>query len=95
VLEHDHGIGAGRNGRAGHDLDRFAAPEFAQAGNAGSHFTGDAQPAGQVLGAHREAVAEGAREGRVIAIGMDGLGEHAAAGGIERNFFDGAAGKCG
>jgi hypothetical protein len=95
VLEHDHGIGAGRNGRAGHDLECFAASQLAQADIARPHFALDAQPPWRVFGAHRETVAERARERRVVAIGMGGLGEHAAAGGIERNFLDGAGGERG
>jgi len=95
VLEHDHGIGAGRNGRAGHDLECFAASQLAQADIARPHFALDAQPPWRVFGAAprnrrgESARAAGSRDRH------GGLGEHAAAGGIERNFLDGAGGERG
>ena len=78
MLHHHHRIGAARHGSAGHDLDRFARLHFARERLARAHFADHEQIAGQIGGAHREPVANGARDGRVVAIGQHRLGQHAA-----------------
>ena len=83
MLEHDHGVGAFRDGCAGHDFERGAGGQrrgrrrFASAKNAGY---GKPLAATEGCGLDGIAVARGAMEGREIAIGADGNGEDAVEG---------------
>ena len=79
VLHHHDRVGAGGNGRAGHDLDGLAAAPTSPAKRfAGANFADDFERAGKIGRPHGEAVADGAGEGGRIAIGGDGFGQHAA-----------------
>ena len=78
VLHHDDGVGTGGQGRAGHDLDGLAAADFAGEAGAGADFADHLERARQVGGMHREAVADGARHGRVVAVSGDIFGKHAS-----------------
>ena len=93
VLHHHHGVGAGGNGRAGHDLDRLAGGDVAGKTFAGADFADDFELPGQIGGAHRVAVADGARQRGGIAVGGDIFGQHAP-GGLEQAEVSSTAGAC-
>ena len=79
----------GGNRRAGHDLDRLPGGDFAGEPLAGAHLADDFQLARQIDGAHRVAVADGARQRRGIAVGRDIFRQHAPGGLRKRNLLDG------
>ncbi len=81
VLHHHYRVGADRHGRAGHDLDCLSSAHFAEESFAGAHFADDLQLAGEVDGAHGEAIAHGAGESGDIAVGGHVFGEHTSHGG--------------
>lgn len=56
ILLHHHGIGIGRQHRAGEDADRFAGAERAGGRGAGGDFAGDRPRTGQIGKADRIAV---------------------------------------
>ena len=80
VFEHRHGIGPRGNRRSGHDLPSGSGQQRTGWRIAGSGSAGDRQrimPVG-LDGAAGIAVAGGAGEGRLVAIGPERLGEDAA-----------------
>jgi hypothetical protein len=80
LLLHDDGVGAGRNGRAGHDAVGLAGGQRSRRHVAGGDVADDAQPraAGAVDGAQRIAVHGRVVVRRDVAGGDDVLGQHAA-----------------
>ena len=91
VLDHHHGVRAGRHGRAGHDLHALAGAHGAVEAAARADFADAAQRRARprVVGAHGEAVANGAIEGRIVAIRLHRLGQHAPAGARKLDCFRG------
>ena len=93
VFDHENGVGAGRDGGAGHDLDRLAGGE----GGTGPALAGSEETDDRAIerraGVEREAVAGGAIEGRLVAVGEDRTGEGAAVGGEEREMVFGGCGE--
>jgi hypothetical protein len=90
VFEHDHCIGPGGDGCAGHDLECAAGGEqLCKGGLAGAEDAGYGQPSAsnECRGLDGVAVAGGAVEGREIAIGADGRGEDAVEGFEERDLL--------
>jgi hypothetical protein len=100
VFDHEDGVGAGRDGSSGHDLDGLvggksgAGPELAGAELADDFEVGFRVPIG---GAEGEAVAGGAVEGGLVAIREERGGEDAGLGLKERKGIglDGASGGFG
>ena len=78
VFHHHDRVGAGRDGRAGHDLHCLARADDAVEALARAHFADDFERAGQIDGAHCVAIADGARERRRIAVGGDIFRQHAS-----------------
>ncbi len=80
MFEHDDGIGAFRDGCAGHDLECGVGCER-RSGRwlAGAEDAGDGQPVAATEGGGLNGIAipGGAVEGREIAVGMNGDGENA------------------
>jgi len=58
----------------------------------GADCSNDFERAGQVGGPHRVAVADGARQGREVAIGGGAFGQYAAGSFGQRDLFDGGQG---
>ena len=77
VFEHDDGVGAARNGRAGHDFPDCAARQRPRGRIACAGCAGDRQRPmrGGFRGAARESVARGAGEGGLVGVGAEGFGE--------------------
>ncbi len=73
MLQHHHGIGAFRQRRSGHDLNRLsrrerpAAPEFP--GTKGANYPQLPAAFAQIGGAHSEAIPRGSVEGRLVPLG--------------------------
>ena len=78
MLHHDHGIGARRDRRAGHDFHRLATAHGSAKTLAGADLSDHLQLAGQVARADCVPIPDGTSDGRRIAVGGDILGEHAA-----------------
>ena len=77
VLYHDHGIGTGGQRRARHDFHCLPGRELLIKTFSGSNLAGPQElnrNGSQILRANPEAVARGAMERRVIAVGNDILG---------------------
>ena len=88
VLHHDDRVGSARNRRARHDFEGFAAANFGRGDAAGAHFSHDAQGSRRIRGADGKAIAHGAGERRIVAIGAGIPGEHTSGGAIEPDFFN-------
>ncbi len=83
VFDHEHGIGARRNGRAGHDFGCRVKNEFSGR-IARANQLGNGNRAGEIGRVDSVAIAHGAVERWVIAVGGKRLCEHAAKGFGER-----------
>ena len=81
VLDHHHGVRAVRHARARHDFDALPGPttpsKVPPARSSPMHSS-RAPGRGRIRGTHGEAVARGAIEGRIIAVGRHMLGQDAA-----------------
>jgi len=76
VLDHDDGVGAGRERSAGHDGGALASANGWQlVSDAGTDLAQQFQLCRAIGGADGVAVAGGAREGRKVAVGEDFFGE--------------------
>ncbi len=90
VLQHHHGIGAGWNGCAGHDLPgrpmrkRTARPVT---GARGARNRQQTMP-GRLGSAAGKPVARGAGKGRLVAIGADGSSQHSTRSRRKRNLLN-------
>ncbi len=69
VLDHDDGVGALRNRRAGHNFDGLALRRRPANVSPARTSPINAKAARNVARAHREAIPHGAVEGRIIAVG--------------------------
>ena len=80
VFHHHHGVRAGGQGSARHDLDRLTRADGAVKDGSGANFADHFEFSGQIGGADGEPVASRACEGRIVAVGRDVLGQNAAGG---------------
>lgn len=97
VLKHNDGIGACGHRRAGHDLKCRAGLEGrGWCGLASAESADNRKPVsgGDCGGLNGIAVTCGAVEGREVAVGVDGCGEDAAEGFVEREVFCAALRRC-
>jgi hypothetical protein len=84
VLDHDHAIGAGGDGRAGHDLDRLSGCDFDCLSGPNILPSTDladdakAQAGANISSEAGIAVASGATKGRLVAVRADRLGKNQA-----------------
>jgi hypothetical protein len=92
VLDHDYGVGAGGNGRAGHDLHGLSRGELPGETLAGAHLADDFEAAGQIGRAHGIPVAHRPCKRGRIAIGRGIGGKYAPRGFTERDLFYGRRG---
>jgi hypothetical protein len=92
VFDHDDRVGALGDRGAGHNFHGLAGADGAGEYFAGANLADHAQAAGQVGGSNGKAVADGAVEGRIIAIGGNVLGEDAIGSRFERYVFNGRRG---
>ena len=82
MLEHHDRVRPRRHRRARHDLDGLPRSHHPVETLARAHLSGDVKLPGEIRGAHREAVADGTRERRLVAVGVNVLGQHAPSGGV-------------
>jgi hypothetical protein len=89
VLDHEDGVGAVGNGGSGHDFAEFASVEGCCGDLSGAELGGEEEELMGigVGGAAGEAVAGGAWEGWVIAVGEEREGEDTARCGCQRDDF--------
>jgi hypothetical protein len=80
VFDHDHAIGPGGDGRAGHYFDCLSGRDFKSNCLPGANLAHDleAQAAVNIGSAAGKAVASGAAKRRLIAVRTDGLGQNQA-----------------
>ncbi len=88
VLDHHHGVGAARNGCAGHDLHALPGhhcniqmPAGAKLANAFEARSGGLR----IHGTHGKTIPHGPIEGRIVAIGKHRLSQNAAKGLLDFN----------
>jgi hypothetical protein len=80
VFDHDHAIGAGGDGRAGHYFDRLSGRDFKSNRLPSADLADDleAQAVRKIGSAAGKAVAGGATKRRLIAVRADRLGQNQA-----------------
>ena len=92
VLDHDDGVGAGRDGRAGHDLHRLPRGELPGETLAGAHLADDFKAAGKIDRAHGVPVAHRPRKRGRIAVCRGVAGKNAPGGFDQGDLFYGRKG---
>lgn len=88
MLDHDDGVGSVRDRRAGHDLDGFVLANAARVCLTGTNFADDCGVARETACVYCKAVAEGASDRRVWAIGLGFARQHATGRGEQGDVFD-------
>ena len=87
MFHHDNRVGAFGDRSAGHDFDAFRRVDDALELFTGAHLADDANAPGHVARPDREAVAHGAVEWRIIAIGRNVVSENSARRVFDRDGF--------
>jgi hypothetical protein len=80
VLDHDDGVGAGRDWCAGHDLHRLSGGEPPGETLAGAHFTDDFEAAGEIDRAHGIPITHRPRERGRVSVRLGVAGKNAPGG---------------